>query len=206
MDRRAGGGRVNQQRRTRKDLLAAAARLVKAGRTPTIEDVCEEAMVSRATGYRYFPSIDALLVEAPLDLAVPDPGGFFAGDNSPDAEARLDRAEAALHDVVYANEAALRVMLAHALTRANGAAAQPAPVRQNRRTPLIEAALAPARGRLDKAAYERLRAALTLVFGTEAMIVFRDVLPLDKGKARDVKRWMIHALLRAALQDSRRRR
>jgi AcrR family transcriptional regulator len=201
---RAKNGRDNQQRRTRKDLLAAAARLIKAGRTPAIDDVAKEAMVSRATAYRYFPSVDALLVEAPLDIAAPDARDFFANDNSRDVEDRLDRAEAALHEMIYANEPPLRIMLAHALTRAIGASAQDAtPVRQNRRTPLIDAALAPARDRLDKAGYERLRAALSLVFGTEAMIVFRDVLPLDKRTAREVKRWMIRTLVRAALAASK---
>jgi hypothetical protein len=50
-------------------------------------------------------------------------------------------------------------------------------VRQNRRLPLIEAALAPARGRRDAAAYDRLCAALALVFGIEALVVFTDVHP-----------------------------
>ncbi len=200
-----GSGRVNQQRRTRKDLLSAAARLVRAGRTPSIDEVAEEAMVSRATAYRYFPSVDDLLIEVSLDLAAPDGANFFAGDDTQDPEARLDRAEAALHEMTYANEAALRVMLSRAVTRA-GNGGEAAPARQNRRMPLIEAALAPVRGRLDATAYQRLCAALSLVFGTESMIVFRDVVPLDKAKAREVKRWMIGALLRAALDGARRRR
>ena len=43
------GSRANQLRRTRKDLLQAAARLARQGRTPTLEECAEEAMVSRAT-------------------------------------------------------------------------------------------------------------------------------------------------------------
>src|SRR5690606_31279398 len=66
-------GRPNQRSRTRKDLLQAAARLVKQGRKPTVEEVAAEALVSRATAYRYFPSIEALLTEAELDVAVPPP-------------------------------------------------------------------------------------------------------------------------------------
>ena len=66
-------GRPNQRRRTRKDLLHAAARLMKNGRVPTIEEVAEEALVSRATAYRYFPSVEALVREATLDVAMPRP-------------------------------------------------------------------------------------------------------------------------------------
>ena len=203
-------GRANQRRRTRKDLLAAAGRLLKAGRTLDMDAVAAEAMVSRATAYRYFPSIEALLVEAPLDGEMPDADALFAGDPTSDPAARVDRAEAALHEMVYRNEAQLRLMVAASLERqarelgdgngnnGNGGI----PVRQNRRTPLIQAALAPARDRFTKPAYDKLCAALALLFGTESMIVFRDVLGVDEKAARKVKSWAARSLVRAALEES----
>ena len=198
---------MNQRRRTRKDLLSAAARLLKQGATPDMDAVAAEAMVSRATAYRYFPSVEALLVEAPLEGAVPGPEEVFAGDDSADPERRVDKAEAAMHDAVYRNEAALRVMLAASLQRkADGRHGDGVPVRQNRRTPLIEAALAPARDRLTAGAYEKLRAALALVFGTESMIVFSDVLGVDEKTARRAKSWAARALVRAALEESAKKR
>ena len=200
-------GRDNQRRRTRKDLLAAAARLLKRGEAPDMDDVAKEALVSRATAYRYFPSIEALLAEAPLDGATPDPLALFAGDPSTDPVQRVDKAEAALHDIVYRNVAQLRVMLAASLERkfsGNQQADSEIPVRQNRRTPLIEAALAPARDRFTDQAYDDLRAALALVFGTESMIVFTDVLGVEEPTARRVKSWAARALVRAALDESAR--
>jgi hypothetical protein len=44
-----------------------------------------------------------------------------------------------------------------------------------------------------------------MIFGPEAMIVFRDVLRLDEQTARDVKSWAVRALVRAALESSRSR-
>ena len=82
-------GRPNQRTRTRKDLLQAAARLLKQGRTPTLDEVAEEALVSRATVYRYFPSVEALLVETAVDVAVPEPGELFRDETSRDPVARL---------------------------------------------------------------------------------------------------------------------
>lgn len=196
--------RSNQHLRTRKDLLLAAARLLKEGRKPTMDDVAEAALVSRATAYRYFPSLETLLVEAPLDGATPDPEFFFGPDSSSDPEERLDRAEAALHQMTYQNEAQLRLMLVKSLVRGDSEGERNAvPPRQNRRMPLIEAALAPVRRRFSKEAYDNLRAALALVFGTESMVVFRDVLPLSERRARGVKSWAIRALVRAALKDSK---
>ena len=75
-------------RRTRKDLLQAATRLMKQGRKPSLEEVAEEAMVSRATAYRYFSTVDALLLEAALDVAVPEADVLFENAPKDDAESR----------------------------------------------------------------------------------------------------------------------
>jgi hypothetical protein len=144
------------------------------------------------------------LVEAPLDTAAPDWEALFAGDASTDPEERVDRAEAAMHRLVFDNEAAIRLMLSAALMRPAGeTAGETVPYRQNRRTPLIDAALAPARSRFKKASYGRLRAALAMIFGSESMVVFHDVLRLDEKAARAVKSWAVRALVRAALEESR---
>src|SRR6185295_382419 len=148
-----GALRTNQARRTRKALLEAAARLMKQGRRPSFEEVAEEALVSRATAYRYFAGIEPLLVEAALDVAMPDPS-MFDGDPSDDAVERLQRVDAAIQDMARVNEAALRTMLIHSLQAALDGEGVP-PARQNRRVPLIEAALAPLRGRLDDVRLDR---------------------------------------------------
>jgi len=164
-------GRPNQRRRTRKDLLQAASRLLKQGLKLTLEEIAEEAAVSRATAYRYFPNVDALHREASLDMAV----------------------------MIAANEVPLRMMLAHSIERVvRGEHDGEWPARQNRRTPLIEAALEPARNQFKPAAFKNLSHALALVIGTEAMVVFKDVLQLDDAEALKVRRWAIRALVEAA--------
>jgi hypothetical protein len=62
--------------------------------------------------------------------------------------------------------------------------------------------LAPARRRFSSAAYKKLCAALALVFGTESMIVFTDILGLDEKTARKTKSWAAQVLVRAALEES----
>ncbi|MES1199612.1 MAG: helix-turn-helix domain-containing protein [Pseudomonadota bacterium] len=187
-------GRENQRRRTRKAILEAAARLMKQGKRPTLEDVAEEALVSRATAYRYFPSIEALLIETAVDVAVPDAASLFANDTRIDPVARVTAADDALEQMMRDNEHTLRLMLAQSVARTNDAA----PARQNRRAPLIDAALAPARERFRPSEYKRLTQALALIIGTESMIVFKDVLQVDDAEASKTKRWAIRALIEAA--------
>jgi AcrR family transcriptional regulator len=190
----------NQKKRTRKDLIQAASRLMKQGRKPGLEEIAEEALVSRATAYRYFPGVEALLLEASLDLAVPEADELFRGGSADDPAARVERVDAALHDMMVANETQLRMMLIHALERSMAGGDGDLAVRQNRRSPLIEAALAPARGRFDPIAFAKLAPALALIIGTEAMVVFKDVLQLGDAEARSVKRWAIRALIDAAME------
>lgn len=196
-------GRPNQRRRTRQDLLHAATRLVRQGRKPSLEEIAEEAMVSRATAYRYFPKVDALLLEAALDVAIPDADALLERAPPDDAIARVECVDEGLHDMIVAHEAQLRTMLVHSLQRGPAGSDDDAlPARQNRRTPLIEAALAPVRSQFKPAALKQLKHALALVIGTEAMVVCKDVLQLDDAETRKVKRWAIRALIEAARKPS----
>ncbi len=195
--------RTDQKRRTRQDLLQAATRLMKRGGAPTLAEVAEEALVSRATAYRYFSSERALLVESSLDRVAPTPEHLFADDRSTDPVERLVKADAALHQVIWENQTQFRLMLARLLDQTAVSGATPAePSRQNRRMDLIEAALSPVRDQLHDFVYRKLCAALALVFGTESMVVFRDVLQMDDPEASEVERWAVRALARAALAES----
>jgi AcrR family transcriptional regulator len=179
--------------------LQAANRLMKQGRSPSLEEIAEEALVSRATAYRYFPRVDALLLEAALDVAVPDADTLLSGAPAIDPVARVERVESGLHEMIAANERQLRTMLLHSLQRGlEGDTTGEVPARRNRRSPLIEAALEPARRQFQPAALKQLSRALAMVIGTEAMIVCKDVLRLDDAESRKVRRWAIRALVEAA--------
>ena len=188
-------GRANQKLRTRKDLLEAAARLMRDGRTPSFEEIAEAALVSRATAYRYFPGLDALLLEAALDMAVPTAEAIFEGERTGDPLLRLERLDNALSRMMAANEAGLRVMLAQSVQRPSDA---DAPTRQNRRGPLVAEALAPAADQFSAVALDTLSKALVLLLGVEALVVFKDVLRVSDAEARRVRRWAIRALVDAA--------
>ena len=95
--------RPGQRQRTRKDLLQAAARLLKDGRRPSLDEVAEAANVSRATAYRYFPGMEALLLEASLEVSVPEADVVLAGAGDDPIE-RLEKIDDALTEMILANE------------------------------------------------------------------------------------------------------
>lgn len=195
--------RSNQKWRTRKDLLRAAATLMNEGRKPSLDEIAEAAHISRATAYRYFPNVEALLLEAALDLAAPEANVLFTDENETDPVARVTRVDAAFHDMMEANEIPLRMMLAASMERSvaktNGNDAEDElPARQNRRSPLIEEALAPARSAFKPADLDKLQKTLALIIGTESMVVFKDVLQLGDKEAREVTRWAIRTLIEGA--------
>src|SRR5919202_6310256 len=58
-----GDPRANQKARTREAIVEAAQQLYRRGITPTVAQAAEQARVSRATAYRYFPTQEALIIE-----------------------------------------------------------------------------------------------------------------------------------------------
>ena len=48
----------------------------------------------------------------------------------------------------------------------------------------------------------RLAQALAMIVGTEGLIALEDVVGLDPGQARDVRRWAMDALVAAALNEA----
>jgi AcrR family transcriptional regulator len=196
----AKGERTSQKQRTRQDLLQAASRLMAQGQLPKVAEVAKEALVSRATAYRFFSSDEELIAEAAIDVRTPTATQLFEGDTSLDPEQRLLKANAVMHDVVWKNQKQMRFIVARLLDQSNGSREMP---RQNRRTDFIHIALAPARDRFDAATYRKLCAAVALVIGAESMFVFHDVLQIEEAEARKVENWVVRVLTQAALLESR---
>jgi AcrR family transcriptional regulator len=191
-------GRANQRQRTRKDLLRAATRLMASGGTPNLDEIAAEALVSRATAYRYFPGLDALLNEATLDANIPDADTLFGAGSAGDVAERLETVDLAFDSMMHAYEGPLRMMLVHALQRRLKGGDEDVPIRQNRRLPLIRAAIDSGDEPIAPEAADLLAKAMALIVGTEGMLVFKDVLRVDSEEARRIKTWAIHALVAAA--------
>ena len=185
--------------RMRKTMLDAAMRLMQAGQVPSITDVAEATQVSRATAYRYFPTQSAL-IQAAVGEAL---GPILKWDSDlPDAEQRVRDLVAFAYPRMDEYEAPLRAALRLSLdqwARQHAGASAPAErMVRGHRIHLLSSAIDPMRRRLGKARAQRLTQALSLVFGTEAFVVLKDIWGLDRARAEKVALWTCQALIRSA--------
>jgi hypothetical protein len=78
-------------------------------------------------------------------------------------------------------------------------------LRKGRRIPWLDRALVPLR-ELSPRQKRRLRTALSMLCGVEAMVVTKDVCGCTAKEAEETSRWAAQAMLRAALEEAKRRR
>ncbi|HEY7223376.1 MAG TPA: TetR/AcrR family transcriptional regulator [Micromonosporaceae bacterium] len=185
-------GRINQKRRTRQALVDAASQILAGGSTPTLDQVAEIALVSRATAYRYFSSADDLIADALLATSL-KPASEVLARVSGDPTKRLLAVEAAVNGPLLDDERAMH-MVARGLADQwlNSDDEQPRPIR---RIPLIDAALEDLDEPLTAANKRRLRSAAALAIGMEAVIGLRDACGLSPQEARRTAQWAVRALV-----------
>lgn len=196
--------RANQKERTRAALVEAARALLRAGTPPTVAEAAEQARVSRATAYRYFPTHDALLIEAGNITPATEPVEELVQSlPSDDPEERLRSVLDRFIPIIFAEEAAMRAALrtyqdTWLANRARGE--QALPVREGRRMRWLDTVIAPLDD-LPAERRERLRAGLALTLGADSVVVMKDACGLDDDEALEVLRWAATAILRAGLAD-----
>jgi AcrR family transcriptional regulator len=203
--------RSSQKARTRRAIVDAAAQILRSGRQPGVAEAAEAAGVHRATAYRYFPTTQSLLADAALVVVSPDFAkafheGHFAQTDPADAVGLIDAAVQTLAELMFTEEAAFRNIVRATVERwfaerdHPDAVPDPEAIRQTVRFTWIDHALAPLRDTLPADRFGRLRFALTLVFGAEALIVMRDVCRLEPEEATEVMRWAAITLIRGATE------
>ena len=197
--------RANQKQRTRAAIVEAAARLIRDGGSPSVAQAAEAAKVSRATAYRYFPTPDDLLLEvAAITPAMAPVEAALAALESGDIAERFLVLQDTFNPAALAEEAQMRTALRAYLdiwltSRRKGE--QAPPLREGRRMRWLDTVLEPARRGLPKQQFQRLKAALALTLGMDALIVMKDVCRLKDAEAQAVLRWAAQALLRAGIGE-----
>jgi len=200
------GGRTNQKLRTHIALVECAAQLVKAGKTFTVAEVADIARVGRTTAYRYFPTVEQLVVHASLhaitEVEKQSIVTELEGSTSP--YERLRRVIEASDRSINEHEHLYRTMLVHSVNGDNQRD-NDLPRRSGARKAVLDSAIGSLKRELGERRYERLTATLSLFLGIEAAVVLRDVCLVSDEEAREIKVWGANVILQAALLESSQR-
>jgi AcrR family transcriptional regulator len=177
----ARAGRVNQKRRTRAGIVAAARDLITGSAEVTMPAVARAALVSEATAYRYFADLVSLLREA-VEGTWPSPEQALAPvEHSVDAVERIGVGTERLLRHVQAYQGAVRAMIAASVVRP-----QAADIRPGYRFGIIDHALAPLEGGLGQQhpeAFRQLKQDLAIVVSAEALFTLTDLCKLSPDEA-----------------------
>ena len=190
-------GRVDQKRRTRDALIAAARAQVASGASPTVEAAAEAASISRTTAYRYFPNQRTLLLAAIPEI---DRASMLDASAPKDVATRLDLVITAQTKILRDWEPQLRTALR--LSLEPDAATLPSErsvLRQGRAIGWIADALEPLATTHPHIDRRRLAIAIRAACGIEALVWLTDVAQLSRRDASALMRSSAQALLNAAL-------
>jgi AcrR family transcriptional regulator len=193
-------GRSNQKRRTRQALIDAALAFRDEGINPSFGDVAERAQVSRATAYRYFSSVEALLSETSTERGLlPLERIWRAGE---DPAAGMARAAQQMMKVLLADEVGLHMMERSFMAVWLDSAASERPRRPGRRMAYIEPIVEDLKDELAPAARKRLVHALSMVMGSEAAVAIRDIGGASVDEALAAVAWAAQALVKQARAET----
>lgn len=197
--------RANQKHRTRAAIVDAAVTLLAQGTRPTVPEAALAAKVSRATAYRYFPTQEALLIEAAAIGPVDAIEKLLAERTGGDPRGRFLALQSALNTLMLREEGAMRMALRAYLDAwldHVGKGEQAPDVREGRRMRWIAETLTPVLDAMPPRQAARLRAGLALTMGVEPLVVMKDVCRLSDDEARAMLQWVAETLLDAGMNGS----
>jgi AcrR family transcriptional regulator len=183
-------------------LLDTAIQIIRDGHIPSVAEVAVRSSVSRATAYRYFPSRSAL-VTAVIDKSL-GPVRKLPSDN-PNGHARVRELFIETFPRFTEYEAQLRAAAQLQLeqwAQERAGLLEEEPYRRGHRIRILEHALEPFEGILDRKLHKRLHHALSVVYGIEPYIILKDIWGLPNREVERVALWMANALIDAALRES----
>lgn len=190
-----------KQMKTRALMVEQAMALFARGLEPGVAEVAEKAGVSRSTAYRYFPTRNALV----MAMVEESLGPVMSWQPAQQCAAERVRSLLAfawprifMHEGVL--RAALKVSLEQwAESRKEGGTEQM--FTRGNRLRLLTKALQPLESRLAPEKMRMLLKALAVIYGTESLVVLKDIGHCSDDDVMDITEWMAMAMLEKALRE-----
>tara|TARA_R110002049_G_scaffold199926_1_gene370392 strand:+ start:658 stop:1263 length:606 start_codon:yes stop_codon:yes gene_type:complete len=186
-------GRINQKLETRSKILESAKQLVRQGIDFNLEDVANNAELSRATIYRYYPNLEILSYEVGIDIGTKTPEDIIEDLKDCSLNDKILGIQNYYNDHAVNNENAFRKYLSAVLTSASEKK------RGARRNKTLQLALM--KSGLRPKEKKDLVHFLTILMGIEPLIVAKDVSGLDNKEFKELMSWGMKLVLKGFFED-----
>lgn len=186
-------GRTKQKKKTRIRIINAAKKLMSDNSKVSIEEVAEEAQVSRATIYRYFTNIDLLCTEASLDIHFLTPVQLYDKVKDRPLDECILFIQNYYNKMAQEHELIFRRYLSATLLESFGSKKK---IRGARRVEAMILALEPYKTQMSKKDLMNLKNISTVLMGIEAIIVSKDVCGLKNKETNDTLKWAFEMILK----------
>ncbi|WP_159566337.1 TetR/AcrR family transcriptional regulator [Budvicia diplopodorum] len=197
------------KKRKYKVLIQHALKMFEEGAFPSVTELALEAEVSRATAYRYFPTQSALISIVVDEILQPI---ISWRPLQTDADERVEELLKFAYPQMFKHEGALRAALLLSLQqwaekRSQETNAKPGAVINEKlirghRKQILSLVTEPLKEQLPAEVHERVIHSLSLVYGSEMFMVFKDIWQLDNDQVQSISQWMAKAILNQAKADA----
>jgi AcrR family transcriptional regulator len=191
-------GRVNQKLKTRSALLQSAKKLMARQKRVTLEHVADEASVSRATIYRYFPNVELLLTEASLEIHHLTPDELIEEMGSLPILERISFIQRYYNQLAQDHEILFRRYLSAVLAASSSTKKK---VRGARRKEALIKAITPLDSQLTGEDRMNLVNIASILMGIDAFITAKDVCGLNSEEATATLEWGLNMIVKGMIND-----
>lgn len=191
------------QQKTRQRLIETAMNMSEQGVLPTLTEVANAAELSRATAYRYFPTQSDLVAAMVKESLGPI---LDWKPSHPGSRERISELLSFAYPRLLEHEGVLRAALQLSLQQWAEQRRQPQSkerlVRGNRKK-VLELAVEPLKDTLSPEHLQRVLYAFSIIYGSEVLMVMKDIWHAGDEQIQDVTQWMAKAILRQAEEDEK---
>lgn len=186
-------GRTNQKAQTKAGILDTCKKLMDKKREISLEDVANEAGISRATIYRYYSNIETLMTEASLHIQHKTPDEILQEVENLSFEDRILHVQKHYNQLAQEHEVAFRRYLSAVLAESITSKVK---LRGARRVQSLNKVLAPFKNKLDGTTYNKLINAASILMGIDPLVVCKDICDLDNQESTETLEWAMDMILK----------
>lgn len=195
------------RKRTYVLLVTTALDLFEKGAMPSVSELAQEAGVSRATAYRYFPTQSDLITATVNESLGPI---LTWRPQSEKTEERIDELLSYAFPRMFEHEGALRAALQASLQQWAQNRSVPLGTKDKRlergnRKDILTMVTSPMKADYPQDIIDKVIRAFSVIYGSEIFLVLKDIWKMEDSQVTELAQWIAKAIMNQAMADNEKR-